>query len=501
MNNPFLLIDNAILCLSEDNQDRLWIGTHQGCNRLDTRDLHIEAFEDDAFQGTRINSLAFDGKDNMWVGTDRGLFRYCLSDQNLHHYTYDPYDKKTVSGTAINYIYKDPEGNIWILCWESGLCRYVPEKDNFVRYPSIGQANNPFRLYQDRDKTYWIGTWGEGCFRFNPETTDKEQLFQPVPVLGPGSRTPESVIFSIVQDDKYGYLWFMSMTGLYVMAKQPDGSLQPVDISSYLSGSNRLYSEIVKDRDGNLWIGAFSEGVIYINFDRPPVSNYTLDVIRQRMGFLPSIKALSVDEDGLVWLGLNRYGLCLYDRVNNKASMYTDYPSLKTLRGIETINFIREIKSRKEHWIGTNDNQIYVFRKEQSGIEWVRTINMGNRLVTSGDKIIYEDRSGLVWIGMDGGLVMVTPLNEVKVVAEIPYVSDITQDADGYLWVSSEKMGLFELIPHQKSYQLVHFDKYAKGLNTNIYQSVCAHPSGKLWIGTKEGVSLSMTKRYIVSTM
>lgn len=501
MNNPTLLTNNEILCLTEDNENHLWIGTNQGLNILDKSNFKIVPFNEDIFRGDHISSLVTDNNGNIWIGSQRGLYFYNVRTKSIRNYASDPYDKKTISGTGVNSIYKDNHGDIWILLWGNGLCRYIPESDNFIRYPPIGKLNRPFRLYQDKKNNYWICTWGDGFFHFNPNETE-EKMYTFLPVMNVSGNDSETTFYSIVQDDKYGFLWLMSLTGLYVVKYNENGTLSSIDISEYLTGSSKLYSEIIKDKDNNLWIGAFSEGAIFINFERPPVKNYSLDILRQRMGFYSSIKALDEDKDGLVWLGLNRYGLCLYDRQNNTARMYTDIPGLKNLKNLETVNYIREIKSRNEHWVCCNDNLIYAFRKNGNDILFSGYIDLNVRsgFNYGGDKTLFEDRSGNVWVGMADGVMMVSTLNVASLVLLIPSVTGITQDLDGNIWISSEQSGLCMLTRSGHGYKSTIYDKYSPGLNTNNVQSVCAHPSGKLWIGTKEGRMIIYDKKKNIFT-
>ena len=496
MNNPNLLTNNDILCLVEDDENHLWIGTKQGLNILDKSKLKITPFKEDVFHGDRINSIANDNKGNIWIGSQRGLYRYNLKTKTIHNYASDPFDKKTISGTAINYIYRDNKDNLWILLWGDGMCRYIPETNNFIRYPKVGAQNIPFRILQDSKNRYWIGTWGDGLFLFKPGET-AEKMFTYQPVNNNQGDNSETTIFSMVQDDKYGFLWIMSLTGLYVMKSNDEGSLSSIDISDYLTGSSKLYSEIIKDKDNNLWIGAFSEGAIFINFERPLVKNYSLDILRQKMGFYSSIKAMSEDKDGLVWLGLNRYGICLYDRQSNTVRLFSEMPGLKNIPDLETVNYIKEIKGLNEHWVCCNGNLIYVFKKYDTDVRLARSIdlNIVEGLNYNGNKIVFEDKSGNVWIGMSGGVIRITPQNVMSLVSQVPSITDITQDTEGNIWISSELSGLCMLTKSSKGYKTTVFDKYTEGLNTNNIQSVCSHPSGKLWIGTKEGRMLTYSKK------
>ena len=54
-----------------------------------------------------------------------------------------------------------------------------------------------------------------------------------------------------------------------------------VDISHISSKLNNIFSEIVKDALGNLWIAAFNEGVSMIDLNKPFVQNNLLPTIRK----------------------------------------------------------------------------------------------------------------------------------------------------------------------------------------------------------------------------
>lgn len=499
MHNPSLLTNNDIQSLAEDKQNRIWIGTKQGINLLDRNTLKITPFEESPVQGDNINALACDDKGDMWIATSRGLFCYDNTRKVLKTYWSDPYDEKTLPDQTISHVSKDKQGNIWIMFWNGGLCRYLPESDNFERFPATKEMSSPFRLYQDKNDQYWLCTWGSGFFKFNPEALP-ENRYTRIPVYNTAGEE-ENIFFSMVQDDRYGYFWLMSLTGLYVFDyDEQNTALSPIDISEHLSGSSKLYSEIIKDKDNNLWIGAYSEGTIFVNFNLHQVRNYGMEVLRQKLGFPISIRALSEDSDGLVWLGINRYGLFLYDRSENNVFSINDIPSVvnhQELSNLKTVNYIREIKSRGEHWVCCDDQWIYIFKKNERGIYYAGRLNLdvSDELNWASEKVLFEDKDAYVWVGMlNQGLVKIGSDNRVIMVEPVPMVTGITQDLHGDIWVSSEKVGLCCLKPSGRTYRLIRYDKYSEGLNTSNIQSVCTDVSGKLWLGTKEGRLLTFDK-------
>lgn len=67
---------------------------------------------------------------------------------------------------------------------------------------------------------------------------------------------------------------------LCILQKRPGDVINSVDISSISSKLNNIFSEIVKDKSGNLWIAAFNEGLSMIDLNKPLIQNYSFPSIR-----------------------------------------------------------------------------------------------------------------------------------------------------------------------------------------------------------------------------
>ncbi|MDR2853682.1 MAG: hypothetical protein LBV31_00055 [Prevotellaceae bacterium] len=272
-NTPNLLVHNEIFAISEDLQGRMWIGTKAGLNILDKRTMEITQYPDSMLYNEYVIALTCDAKGNMWIGTRNGLFRHDRKTNSLISY------QNKLPVISVNSIYQDLDGKIWVMFWANGLYQYLPDTDSFVAFPRVGEHNNPFRLLQDKDKNYWLGTWSDGLFAFNPA----EKKYTIPTFVGNGAG---SCFFSIVQDDVYGYIWAMSMSGLHVLA--PVGkdkrttTVRSVDISDYHFPTTTL-SEIIKDRNNCLWVGTFSEKAFVINLNKPEVKTYLLESLTKRI--------------------------------------------------------------------------------------------------------------------------------------------------------------------------------------------------------------------------
>ena len=151
------------------------------------------------------------------------------------------------------------------------------------------------KVFQDNKKQHWILTWESGIFLLYPE--EKDDLMYSHVDIKSNEHWDMNGCFSITQDDKYGYIWIVSTQGLYALQKRPGNIINTVDISHISSKLNNIFSEIVKDKSGNLWIAAFNEGVSMIDLNKPLVQNYSFPVIREKTGFVTNIKNIYEDKE------------------------------------------------------------------------------------------------------------------------------------------------------------------------------------------------------------
>ncbi len=269
---PNLLTDNQITSIT-DSWERVLIGTKKGLNILNKKTYEICHVDNEELKDQEIRSILFDSKGYIWVGTYIALYR-CSSDFS----SCKRYDS-SLPITSVNSIYEDADNNVWVTFWRKGIFRYDRVKDTFVHYPAVGKENNPFCVFQDDKKQHWIGTWGEGVYKFYPEEKD-EQVYMPVKSTKEGDLPENGTFFSIQQDNRYGYLWLVSARGLHAIRKRVDNLVETIDISDISSKLNNIFSEICKDKAGNLWIASFNEGVSYINMDKPVIQNFPMPFIK-----------------------------------------------------------------------------------------------------------------------------------------------------------------------------------------------------------------------------
>ena len=301
--------------------------------------------------------------------------------------------------------------------------------------------------------------------------------------------------FSITQDDKYGYIWIVSTQGLYALQKRPGDVINSVDISSISSKLNNIFSEIVKDKSGNLWIAAFNEGLSMIDLNKPLIQNYSFPSIREKTGFITNIKNIYEDGDGDLWIDQNRWGVGIFNPGTNKLQLYTDIPSLKNVPNLRNISCIISVPLLNEIWLGSEYYpEIYRVKKEKDRIELLGTLNLSNYADNPGfPRIFYEDSKHNLWVVTTKGI-LVKPEKE-KNLQDTKFPSmDITgigEGKDGTLWIGTRKQGVYNAIV---SSNLTFEKKGLKNLTTQTDKlvsdnigAICIDDNGLMWMGSQDG--------------
>ena len=487
LKTPDLLTNNEITCITENRNGYLFIGTKKGINILNKRTYQITPVEHNELKDQEIRTMIVDSEGWIWIGTLTSVFR-CSADFSFCK-RYD----SALPVTSVNSIYEDADKKIWVTLWERGLHRYDSKKDTFVAMPQIGTLNNPFRVFQDDKKQHWILTWESGIFLFNPE--EKQDLMYRHVDIKSDEHWDESGCFSITKDDKYGYIWIVSTQGLYALQKRPGDVINSVDISSISSKLNNIFSEIVKDKSGNLWIAAFNEGLSMIDLNKPLIQNYSFPSIREKTGFITNIKNIYEDGDGDLWIDQNRWGVGIFNPGTNKLQLYTDIPSLKNVPNLRNISCIISVPLLNEIWLGSEYYpEIYRVKKEKDRIELLGTLNLSNYADNPGfPRIFYEDSKHNLWVVTTKGI-LVKPEKE-KNLQDTKFPSmDITgigEGKDGTLWIGTRKQGVYNAIV---SSNLTFEKKGLKNLTTQTDKlvsdnigAICIDDNGLVWMGSLDG--------------
>jgi len=435
------LINDAVYTIAQDKRGILWIGTGKGVCTYDGERFTPFTLNEKLREAS-ISSILIDKGEGIWFGTrGRGVFRY--DGENVIHYSAED----GLAGDDVSGIIQDRNGSLWFAYNGGGIGRYDFDKLNpadfdtasptqskdgktFTNFTTAdGLAGNQvLKIIEDSRGALWIGTrHGVSRYGFDTPKATQPKDGKTFTNLTERDGLAGSEVFAIAEDWE-GNLWFGTNQGIsrydgkkFTRFTTKDGLTveKPIDIADIVYVSN-----ILKDREENLWFTTWGQGVF--RYDGRRFINFTTqDGLAGN-----SSSTVFEDREGNLWVGHSNWdGLSQFNP-----------------RGLKNYGV-------------------------QDGLA-------GTAVYT-----ITEDSHGNLWLATDGGVSQYDGATFTQPIAEsrrvLGDVLAILADAKGHLWFGTYNRGLIRY--DGKSF--THFTTL-DGLVGNTIQTMMEDPKGRLWIGT-----------------
>ena len=446
----------------------LWIGTEKGVLILDEQ-THAITLLDTALLGESLIRQILYADNAIWVCSDFGLYLY-NPDKTL---------KKQYLASA-NSIHIDNAGTVRVTAWNAGMYYLDKASDTFIAYPKIGLKNNPHKIFQDNAGHFWICTWGDGLYWFYPDERG-QNMYEHVNMPHDKNFNVEN-FYGIVQDDFNGYYWTLSYPGVTVF--KPEGN-RIVLINEFASPINELtniFSDIVKDRDGNIWLGTYDQGAIVVNPSHSSITNLNLQFIKARTNYIPNILRMFEDKEGELWLRQDRLGIFLLNP-GTLAVRQVDIPDIRFANAICNNSYTNEI------WVAVDyDPYIYRLRKSGGKVSLTGMMDMNTIFGDSAEvvRFLHEDRNGVVWAATNNTLLSWKRGKWQIVNGNCETITGITEDSYGAIWISTTENGLLQIIPDDDNISIKKYNTNTCGIAGNNISCVRAGVDGQLWLCVNE---------------
>jgi signal transduction histidine kinase/ligand-binding sensor domain-containing protein/DNA-binding response OmpR family regulator len=589
------LSQGVVNCITQDNQSLIWFATEDGLNRFDGYSFKIFRYkpeEPTSIPDNFIQHLCKDSDGNLWVSSRQGLLQFDPYHETFSLYKYDFKNKEHYAFNDVSHISEGSKGNLWIAWYGSGFASFDKRTKTFTPYtPETLQGlrgEKTVSLYEDKFGLLWVGTQDGGVNVFQ---LANGKALKKVENLSDNTTHASSNIHCFAED-KLGNIWIGTSSGLMIYKRHENQfylfqnknfAVSGLNIMSLLidaddnlwvgtqgSGlfhldlrqfntrplsdfifskiknlndfdiSKRTIQSIYQDKEENLWVGTFGDGVYFMSSARQHFIKIQKPVYdNNAVSYIPYY-GMCYDQQGALWLGTDGNGLFKSDINGNTLRHYSvestngvlkdnailsalhdtggdlwfgtySHGILKYLKGKDTFvnyrykqqdgkksggNDVRVLyeDSKKNIWVGTNRGGLCILNK--SGNNYTNPPNFKGALIDGDVRAIAEDSDGNLWIGFYGDGIhfyssatkKITRLfngsNEPLLKSDIVFA--VKADRFGRIWIGTGGGGLCLYNPKQNKFQ--RFTE-KDGLSNNTIYSILIDHKENVWVTTNSGVS------------
>lgn len=450
---------------------------------------------DDGLSQSDINAVYQDNQGFMWFGTHDGLNKY--DGYSFTIYNLDANSTESISSNLIYDIAGDKDGNLWIGTTGSGLNYFDRSAENFTVYKHEKGNNNSLSndhitsVFLDKSNRLWLGT-NDGLNMVDLQKSKDSLSFkrfnpehEPFVTGWDGNS-----IFAIYEDSK-NQIWVGGHGGLYKLSRDENGENYFKLVNTSVGLPRATVTAIGEDKNGKMIIS--TEDGTYSQGDRN--ENPKLQKIHNE-----SSNSILVDNANNIWVGTNN-GLLNFDN-----SKINKLPSLKNHfiddpQNVFSLskNIVKSIFQDKTGiiWIGTNGGGINKYDPERKQFRHIRKTLSENSLSYDKIRSIFEDSNGTLWLGTEGGgLNMMKKANDngqykkfknFKTILKPFAIAETNYMGKKTLFIGAENTpGLFHLDisnPNNiKEENIIAFDNIKHSVFSLLVDS-----NQNIWIGTYSG--------------
>ncbi|WP_027138658.1 hybrid sensor histidine kinase/response regulator transcription factor [Gaetbulibacter saemankumensis] len=398
------LTQNDVNSILQDSYGFMWVGTYDGLNRYDGR--NIETFRREtanlsSIPDNRITALFEDHNKRLWIGTESGFLSYysLLKDQFIRVKSPD-----NNRGSIFNFLQASDDALYAIT--STGILKLIDsEEPEFEYMPSVKNYHFRDAVQLPEGDILFVGN--NGIFQY------KNDKFSKLPV--PEGLTFTSVIYSgktVIAGGRKGLFTIENFNRV-------------VKFDGYIIPEASIIS-MTKDGEGNIWVGTHNHGLLKLDSSLNYVRQITSSRTNPRSLLSNTVLKLYLDRFNNLWVG-NRHGLC-YTNIRNSGFNSIDLQNIGSLNvrsmAVEESNLILGISNEGLFNYDLKNHLL----KEINGLD----INFVNQIIKIDDVLYICSDKGLQVLKKDNTLEHVFKnLNEPR------NIRCITKDNNGRFFIGT----------------------------------------------------------------
>lgn len=500
---------SEIRCLFFDHNNQLWMGTFQkGLLRFDVsknetsiyalKDVHHQ-FYPPAIQKiyNTVYDITEDQQHRLWLATHDGLYVFNNSMQLPKPVREKPVDPTAFRKDLFNYILAEGD-SIWLASWGGGLSCYDSKTNSWSNYLhdpkhfGTGTTNIINGIAHKNSGELWVCSTDNGLGIFNKHS--KSFFFFST---HPGYNIPAYEWDNLIVD-REGILWSVHERGLMkTQIKEEKFYATEVPVTHTDNRSNYEIHDLWEDSTIQLIATSFADGVHVWNKKtgrrsilKPGLNSKEEPFIQVRQIFCDSRKQL--------WI-LTRDYFYKYDRKTNTL-IKTVQPPLYSADSISNSFTSMSEDVSGNFWIGTKRNGVFAFNENTGQFIHFSTNDNTHHLPFNNVRDIKKDSRNRMWLaGTEGILGYVDPAtmkftnlpagygDGIKMPGNQGY--SLFADEKGNMWTGTLS-GLYYFDCSAALPKLLKVFRSTDGLNSDNVFFITKDKNGNVWCLSHSGLCL-----------
>ncbi|MBN2215237.1 MAG: hypothetical protein JW723_13450 [Bacteroidales bacterium] len=283
-----------------------------------------------------------------------------------------------------------------------------------------------------------------------------------------------------ITKDKYGFMWFATNDGVC----RYDGStvrhyhLDP--LNSFDRNTNHINS-IFTDRNGDLWVGAFS--FFKYDYEIDSLVHYSSSDTSLILG---RVRSIVNDDKGILWIGTTNGLFSVFPEED--IVVFHRYP------GDESIEILSMLPDNGRIWLGTARHGLLIYHPGESVFS---SFNIMEGMTKSHNAIecLFKENDDVLWAGTNANGILQFNISDSTYKRVLPdpqieisyRVRKIIRDDNGNIWIGS-RAGLFVRFPGDTGlYHYAHTDHKTSKISDNSIYDIYIDNNKIMWFGTYAG--------------
>ena len=238
------LADNVVLTINQDRKGKIWFLSYNGRLSFWENGKIFNGSNTPVLEGVHaggyFHSFLEDSRDNLWFGTSKsGWLRI---DSGFNSLDKTSLSKEKVGGGTY-YFFEKRRDSVYLICRET---IYQYSEKEFIPYAKLPEVQNKSRFYYSRDSETLYFTASNKLLAYH--LSEKRFLWKKQIIDAKQVNSLE-----VLSD---GLIYVATDNGFHIFSQNGQ------QLKSYLKG--KIVSDVLIDREQNLWASTLSNGVFLI---------------------------------------------------------------------------------------------------------------------------------------------------------------------------------------------------------------------------------------------